>query len=826
MLAVSAFLTTTITLGGCGGDGGDDSAAADNNTNSNDNVVRGLAIPENMSIVTAKGGNNPANMLARAFTDASTDYSTDPANTYVYDRAMEPLSTVNMILCLMDQTAASEMVNQGPYIAMVNEDKCEQGQNQSNSANGPSNSAQATQFNNWTINSTRASNDDPQIVELWVPGDEPNPTDPQGVMSSQTIVIEMRITEGASDSNPFGSFTMNFKGVVDGSEIPGGTAGEEVELMHGILETVDNNSSSAQFRFYNATGITNDDSLNLVFGSEEAVNVIMEDADGTAGKAITTNQSAFSSAGAPILTTTNYAIAFNATNLARGIDNDDDQNLDEAACLSRDDFNTQVWRYNLYHKDAGTFNNQQVVDGQRVEVNSGFPFSYDSNNDTINDAYGYVSYMGLWSDSGNLADGTNIVEFDYVNDAEINHTINVSNGRLIRRIASSEPLSTFQGDEFMFWGWHPNLQRWDQWIVVVSNDNNFSITEHVSWGDAGPERSTTFDNDNNPETPEVDVTAILNLLDHETISFWSDALNTNVVYTQDNSVAPGARTVTYYGDEYIYPGDANLFANSNDVTLYCYERCLIGGLTQADVDAASDDDDLLYAYAGTPFQYMLSSTNGKLVLTDVSNNMEVSAADLDMSALGFGGGISTGEMVTSPLVNAAEPWLVYEQPETYRFETGANEWNRLVTVTDANDQVETFSPPLHFPYTHSTENDANNDPTYDGKKFVLEYNGPGNLWGFPWVSDDDGRRWHRAITLADGTELSDGNNTFVVKAVESEQSMQAVNSTECDSLDAASVLSDPNLTLPTSADLNAISNTVADKPVVTDAPAVIEGELQ
>lgn len=60
--------------------------------------------------------------------------------------------------------------------------------------------------------------------------------------------------------------------------------------------------------------------------------------------------------------------------------------------------------------------------------------------------------------------------------------------------------------------------------------------------------------------------------------------------------------------------------------------------------------------------------------------------------------------------------------------------------------------------------------------------------------------------------------------------MKGVSSTECAGLDVApdvaSVLTDPDLALPTSADLNAITNTIANGPEVTAAPAVIEGEVK
>lgn len=815
----------TLVIGGCGGDSNSSDAASD--SSSDDSAVVGLVLPENMSIVTAQDDSSSVTMLARAFTDSGTDYSSDTVNTYVYDRSMESLGIVNMILCLMDQTAASDMVNQGDYIALVNEDECEQGQNNSSAGStGQASGGQATQFNSWTINSSRADNDSPQIVHLWVPGETPDSNDPEAALDAQTIVIELTLNEGASDTNPFGSFVMNFKGVVDGGLI-GGTAGEEVETMHGVLETVDN-SSDLQFRFYNQGGDMNDASLNLGFGFQEAVNVIMDDADGTGGTAHTSNTDVYTPPGGPAQQEeSSFAIAFDTAHLFRGLDNNGDDVVDAQRCLSRSDFDTQVWRYNLYHRDTGTFNNQSVNEGERVALNSGFPFSYDSDNDSTTDSYGWAGYNGIWSEAGDIPDGATIVQFDYDSDTTINHTVNVSNGRVIRRSANQEPLSSFQGDEFMYWGPHPGLNgMWGQWLVTVDTNNDLQITGTFEWGENGMERSTTIDDDNDPQTPEVSVVGQLTLNDRENVWLWSDALGGNVSYVHDISLAPSAREVTFYGEEFVFPGDSDLFSNGTSITLYCYERCLRGGLTQNDIDNATSDMDLYYTYSGTPLQYTLSSSNGKLTLTDDSNSQEVSAVGLDMSALGYDWGINTGEMLTSPLVNAAEPWLVYQQAITYKFETGPNDWNRLITVSDGNGGVETFDKPLRFVYTHSTANDANGDATYDGKKFMLEYGGPGELWGFPWVEDSENNRWHSAVTLANGVVLSDGTNSFVVKGIEREQTMQAVSDSDCSSLDISSVFSDSNLALPTSSNLNSISLTLADKPDVTDAPAVIEGEVQ
>ncbi len=825
MMKSIPFAIAAMLLTACGGGGG--SSAGDNS----DATVTGVEMPTSMSVVTAKttgdGLSKPlpsaAGVLQKNATDTDTEYSTDPVNTYVYDASMESLGTVNMILCLMEQTRASDFINDGPYIALVDEDKCEQGQNQSSSGStGQSSGGQTTDYSNWVVESTRANNSAPQIVKIWIPGDD----NAQHPMDGQSILVEVTATEGVSNSKPFGSFSMNFKGVVDASAF-GGPAGMEVETMRGSLSTVDNSQGKPQFTFANVSGGAIPGSSISDFSMNEAANVILDDADGNSGQALTYFSETFNGPGGSESREAAFAIAFDSNYLLRGKDDNGDNLPDETSCKSRTDFDTQVWRYNLYHAVDGTFNGRGVLGGERVALNSGFPFSYDGNNDGIRESYGFVGYHGVWTENGTLNDGASITRFDYATDSTTDYTANVSAGKLIRRTANSALLNSFQGDEFQFWGQHPTLNIHDQWLVTVNGSNQFEIIGTFSWGDNGPESSTTIDHDGDPGTAEVAVAATLSPGNGENIWLWSDALGGNVVYVHDSSVAAGSRTVKFYGEEFVSPADAQLFPSGiSSVTLYCYDRCLMGGLTQNDVNAAGSDYDLYYSYAGAPRLYTLSTANGKLTLTDNSNGQEVSTVGLDLSGIGYDWGINTGDMLTSPLANPSEPWLVYDQAITLRWETGNNDWNRLVTVRDAQGNVLSFDRPVQFNYTHITANDANNDSSYDGKKLFLEYGGNGELWGFPWTEDSETHRWHAAVTLKDGIILTDGaNNTYLVKAVEKEQTMKDDNA-GCSSLNINSLFTDSSLELPDASDIGAVSITLNQKPVVTDAPKVIEGEIQ
>ena len=456
----------------------------------------------------------------------------------------------------------------------------------------------------------------------------------------------------------------------------------------------------------------------------------------------------------------------------------------------------------MYHKVDGAFAGNPVTAGERVELNSGFPFEY-------NGMHGHMSYWGMWYEGGDgIPDGATIQKFDYATDESTPMTVSVAPGKLIRREANTESLTSLQGDEFMFWGEHSTLGA-GEYIVTVNNGNAVVITHSFQWGENGPETTDVADDD---ITPGVD---------GDNLWLWSDALGGNIVYVHDSAVAANDREVTFYGESFVNPDDDAF--NGGNVTLYCYDRCLQGGLAQNDVDTAAGGngaDDLYYA-SGAERTYTVEVSNGKLLLRDDTNGEIVSADGLDMQALGHVWGINTGEMSATALVG--DWWDIYNQDVSYRWETGNEDWNHMVTAMDANENFASFDRPLSISYTHSTANDRNNGAGFDGKKFLVQYGGAGELWGFPWV--EDGNRWYSAVTLNDGVTLSDGNNDFLVKAIEMEQSM-LVDADGCGDLDIAGLFSDTGLVLPTADDMGTVNFGLSDKPTVTDAPAVIEGEVQ
>jgi hypothetical protein len=773
-LAAILGVAVTVGLSACGGGGGGGSSGGGGS-----GTVSGLSMPETMSVLTSDSGSLPAGVVTGLqFSPAAilnplpgtgTDYASDSAHTYVYDDSMEALQTVNMILCLMGQTRASDMVNRGAYLALVDEDKCEQGQNQSSAGSSGQSSGRSVHYSKWTILSERADNSSPQYVKIWVParGD--------GGPEDGDILVEVTINEGVSAARPYGSFALTFKGVGDAGVLGGGSPnGVAVETMKGTLRTVERGDGKVQFQFVNLGG--SQVNAALPFGYSHAANVILDDANGTGGLARTTSEDNFGGS----TQTGVYGVSFN-TDLLRRTKTDGTSVIGDA-CLSRDpaSFTTNVWRYNLY-----------TTAGARKALNSGFPFTY-------NGKYGHVGYWGIWyENNATVPDGATIARQNYGNGTTSNYTVHLAPGKLIKRVRNTAPLADLAGADLYFWG--PVNTVHGQYRVTLNGSNQFIATDSVTWGDNGRTLTDIADTDVTPAAGQ-------------TLFLWSDALGGNVVYVGGNT------NITYYAEQFMRASD------SLPTTLYCYDRCLKGGLTQSDVTAAGGNENALYHSGGAPYAYSVELASGKVLVKDHLGAV-VDASGLDLTSVHHEWGIQTGEMVASTS-GISNPWDVYSAAESYRWETGANAWNRAVTVRNSSSgQYESFDKPLQFDYTFDAGDNRNASAvTQVGKKFLLQYGGPGELWGFPWEEDGSGR-WHSSVTLKDGVILNDGTTDYIVKAIEMEQTMSDAAPGSCTTagLDTTAAM---GLTMLTSSDIGVVGISLADRPNVTSAPAVIDGELQ
>ena len=749
----------------CSGGGGGTSTTTVGGSN-----VRGLELASTMSVIAA---NETATRSAtrgagtRAFNDSWTDYTNDRVNTYVYDESMESLSTVNDILCMLAQTKAHDMVNKGDYVALIDQDLCNQGENNGQTAGGSS-SSRPTEYERWVVNSSRASAEAPQIVKIWVPQNEPD-------RAPSTIFAHFTVTEAVTSTNRFGKFVGNFEQVAaDGSV-----------QMQGTLKTVDAIDGKVGYTFYSG------DPTGMVF--RDAASVVM-DPDGGAGVAETHRYLDDASLTSPY--SAFYGLAFNGTHVLRhegAAEADVYGSAPSQACLSRTAFDTTVWRYGLYRRYSGA----------RVDVYSGFPIRYDNNGTAVN---GHIGYWGLWLEDPavQIADRALVTQTEYGSTAATQYRVMRKPGKLIKSTRTTlNVTSALVGQELRYWGVLPSTAtltpsttgEWRVEVTAVSNNiPTFTITHEITgYTESGPSLRDVTDETLTPPAGGV-------------LSFWSESLGGRTNYKERDT------QLTYYYEEFVQPDDA-VFANSDAaLTLKCYHRCLKGQID----DVSAEGPFLADTTALAPYRYTIDRVDMTLVST-VARNPGVVEPIVSTANTPHAWGMQSGQMVLDS-VSITDPVQVVDQPVTYRWETGENDWNKFTAVRNAaTGALEVFERPLQFSYTHSDVNDVNGASLYSGKTYRLNYGGFGQLWGIPWVQGV--QRFSPQFSLADGTVVGPNGNEYVVKALDKEQRMRPTLLMNCSGL----AVNRPAAPLPTAADG---TPSIGPVPTLTSAPAVIAGELQ
>lgn len=817
----------SLILGACGGGGSTDSTTGDS--------VSGLEMPSAMEVVVADtgGGAVPIGVnlravrssLMRAATDPGTDYSTDEQKAWVHDSALEPLDMVNEILCYMDQTRADQLVNQ-TYVALVDAASCKrQGQQDTGGQNQSSSGGHNVSYERWIVESTRADNNSPQTVRIWVPesGDD---------NFVQAIYAEMTIQEGVSASNPYGSFTLNFEGraTTAFTEPGSGTpfAAGDV-LMTGTLKTVDTINGKIGFTLFNDSPWS---------GAQEVS--VVTDADLSTGVAFIGGNDFDPSAngGAGGLVEKAYALAFNANNILIQPESSfaalaTINNLDAAtvesnggACLSRTEFKHNVWRYDLY----------DATSGARVAVNSGFPFTY-------NGSYGWVGYWGVWAENPPVGgwDGVSITKEAFGSTATPEtYGLSVAPGKLTKRVKGEILLTDLDGETFNYGKWDNTAMQNKEYKIEFDNDGavsdgtnanytvaGFYITHEVQYQQDGPPLETALTG--GPQLITFDQVG-----DDPWLGMWSQSLGGSVSYDFNNNPT----NVTFYKETFIDANDT-AFGSGNSITLNCYTECLKPELTVAQYTDQQYPSSAFYADAADGSSpapaAVYSFDRTTLALTVVEPTADVGkvvslAETYTYDPMGGGfepWGVATGALVPSGN-SIANKWDTWNQQVSYRWETGHQDWNKVVIVTDSTGSVVSFDPPLSFSYQHASGNDANagtggaGTAAY-GKTFLLEYAGNGDLWGIPWVDNGSGNS-RPAFAIADGTVMGPNGTEYVIKAREMELK-PALDTGACSGVNGL-VLNQPAASLPTAVD-GSPSNGGSTAPALDDnSPAAIGGVVQ
>ena len=802
------MLTAALIFAGCSGGGGGSSSGSGG-------VVQSLKVGERVSVVDAQDSqtSNQINalQLASAVADlpAGSPYNTDESHTYVEERSSESFDIINEILCMMAQTGYDEMLNQGDYKAMINMSQCEGSKDNAESAGqasqNQSSGANADEYEYWTVNSSRADNNSPQIVKVWV--HEPEEDFGNGdTEPAKTINVKTVITESKSSTNPYGIFTLNFQGVLDSN-------GQE--MMTGYLKAERDDSGTVLLKFYESGQHGSDES-----GTQQVT--LNRSTDGSTGSGTVSMSRTWQGQSESM----GFDIAYNDNYFFRG---DGTNNV----CMNRTNTDSSVWRYGVYYDE------NHDTPGERVEINSGFPIKYTDNGGT--NYHGWAGYHGLWIDNDvSIPNGATVYKQDYSggSSSETAYTLMVAGGKLRRHMKKTVTLGDINGVPVSWHDCSEDQQNPGNWICqdtrVTWNGTNFvknavrsEQTNHM-WDDI-PEAVVTFD---------------ANAWD---FNFWSESLGGNGrINLMDNQgqqiTLSDATQVVFHVEDTVYPGD------TVPATLACFENCPDPSMVNTQPEpffAKSTWQDpnnfqnanqstapgslvagtnyIEYGFNATTME--LEHTSTPVVMTSMNNNIQYgtwSGAMFEASPENFA--LLACEWDANSTC-AGQAWDALDV--FYTWETGMDNWNRL-TALKQGETVVSFDPPLNVEYTHT-----------NGAKYYLEYNGFGDLHGIPgkcvdedtgedtecWNGSNDDRfiRWVPEFSVPDGSSVNDAvaSLTYYVKGLEKEERMIAE--------DSAATCTSAGLSLSSYALPGAslyVAPDIGTEPEIDGAPAVIAGEVQ
>lgn len=711
-------------------------------------------------------------------------YVDDPQNTWVQDRVGDRIGTVNMIMCIMSSLRPDALVNQGAYVALVDQGKCEGRGDSSKSTSTNAGASNATHYLSATVVSEQATDADPLTVKIWLHEEEDHGSGPQ----KMTIYVYIVATEGKSETNPNGLFRMYFCGTPDGLTNC---------MFRGTLK-----SDGTGLSFYQAEagGGGGSSETNLKLQSNPNTDSGLGRVQGTEG-------------GNPYA----YTFAFDGSYFHRS----DGGSNDECFARDRTLADTSTWSYGVYN-----------ADGSRLEVtNPGFPVKYVSGADTY---YGFWSFWGLWLPDSALATvGSSGTLTRQVNNVDVPLTVVRRGGKLWKLTKHQSTLGAFKNVSMMYWspnaiGSGPSHTNYElQWDGSALNAIGY---QQCSPGN--PCSNTAFG------TPvALDAAALASLHIKALPIFFPSGGGNGAVLVPASGSFSGADVVTYRTREVVEPG-------APDVALNCIGMCPKTGtnlVSGGNLAASPFQDAGSWGPTGTRYAYTWQAG----MLSDGGGNADASGASKDSMGMNQWG-LTSGSMVTDsdlPSIrcdmngqaNTAGAYycqhLVDQASVIYQWETGPNQWNRYFGASGV-----TIDPPkaLSFTAQASPANISAPDVSrFDGNTVQLQYNGFGQLQGIPGAcvnpdtnlpaSCGQSTRWVPAFDIRDGSSVSDGTSDFYVKYLQRELRLHRTSCTGAPSLVAASAL-----TLPDSSayDVNPMT-TIGNEPTpASSKPKVIDGIVQ
>jgi hypothetical protein len=765
-------------------------------------VNRGLTLPLALTVAGIT--------VAQAAPTPTSAYIIDPQTSYVQDATSDSIGQVNMISCIMHSMRPDALVNEGPYVALIDKNKCDSSKSGSGGSSTDASASQAPEYMTAVVDSTRASNSDPMLVKAWISFSEEG--------KALTVFAHISATEAPSAANPFGAFRMDYCGILDGTQTC---------RMNGVMQ-----GGSGALSYYEADNNGNGMDvtalqLTSVGTTSGSGSINVQGSDGNGG----TNTFA-------------YNFAYNPNYFLRA----DSQSGSQ--CFSRDatdpDTGLSVWQYGLY--DSNT--------GDRIDRNSGFPIQFTSDGKTYQ---GYTGYYGLSLQAGAPApaDGSTIRKVDYANGsaATANYAVVTNGGRLTRYTRQTRTLQSIDKIHF-------NVFVNDASTLGLP-DNNAQY--EMFWDDTAGRFMAVGEMHCDQNGCQLNTFSQAQALDPALwvtmggIQGYSQSLGGDLFVSLaglTGSVDSTNTLVVYHVQDLVYPDDATLPA-----TLYCASNCPTAVSLQSFLLQGQGDSPYV---AGTNNNFSPVSAGGlttygiaNAVLTDSAGQPVVDTNPDDFqSAQQYQNGVMSGRLFAN-LSAAVCPdnatpadycdYQVNSASVYYVWQTGPGNFNQFAAIKDSSGAFVHFDAPLNVNFQVPA---GSRYGDYAGTSIVLQYSGFGNLFGIPGscvssttnaavaCGTQDSRYVPQFVIPYDPsaspqkgvatTTSSSGTTTYLVKWLQREIRFAVKSPYVCST---ANLVAPANVQLPTAAMLKDPSSSSSDvflgtRPTLTSAPRVIQGEVK
>ncbi len=741
-----------------------------------------FSVPTGVDVLKVEDDNAAASFdnTAMDYSAAGTDYATAAGHFHVSHPVGEALATTGEIMCFIGQLGIGEMWSETDlprvYLVGVDDSKCssDSGQPSQGAATGGAATTTATQLTMVTVRLSREAAGAYPRAELWF-----SETDGGGGGPSE-LRVSIDVLQEPSDTFPYGKFNLYFGMMNDAGVAAGG----------GNLLVSGTTAAPIAFTFY--------ESFTHQGQTQTKGAAIEMQADGSGLKAAVESQSPWDGDQAWLVATNDSSVLGNnkdSGNAAAGSIADID--LAGGICLSKENFKYRIHGYGLYGED----------DGAKVSLNTGVSCQYTDGDGEAKNCH--ISTHGAWFEretdgtEHSFANGDTVIRRSWGDDADQDGeelSLFVSAGRLNKYTVKKYTLAEIRNLEMRMWDNSAGAEYIVKYQTIAGDSvgaDGFYKVATMTWSEGGPPSKTDI-------TP-----AIITIANDAWQSFYSDALG-GVSYVGGNTF------VTARLETQVKPGAAGF--TSGSMALKCLNRCPKSGISQSNLTTWAGPYETDPANLAGALDYLVTETDMVLHKGTTSSDPAVALAS-GVSYTGtnsqFNWGVGSGAMVLASNVGGlVDLWSIYdtEGNSYYEYRMGPNNWDKLVLVLDADDQVMDFDEPLAFDYTHTTANDRNADATYNNKKFLLRFQGEGHIDGFPWDQvdrDGDGSpdMWFPQVSLKDGVQLTDTDaNDYRIKALYGDITLTSTGS-DCSDIDLAL----PASGVPTTA-AGSPSNISSDRP--------------